>query len=218
VSAEILHPGVYFRAERAPFRTGRAPGVDVSGDGRGCNEIWAALAINQIETDAVGNVTLLDGSFRQQCDSPTAPALRGVVKYQAPPLSYAFQSDPGDYIGGGNDKRYSNSTSTFTLTGDGTSLQYRVSGLRDTWTAIIGPPTGQVLQTGTYDTARFADSTHAALDVFGDGRGCNQSSGTLTISSITFNEQGQAATLSASFEQHCENVVPALHGTIHHLD
>jgi hypothetical protein len=215
-SGETLHPGVYYNAERAAFRTGRAPGVDVSGDGRGCNQIWATFEVNQITSDSSGNVTLLDGSFTQQCESPSAPALTGVVRYQALPLAYAFQSDPGDYIGAGGDKRYTNSTSTFAISGDQTSVQYSVSGLRDTWTAIIHAPIGQVLQAGTYDTARFADNSRAGLDVFGDGRGCNQSSGTLTIGSITFNEQGQVTGLKAKFEQHCENGVPALHGTIRH--
>src|SRR5262249_51073817 len=142
--------------------------------------------VNQIASDSSGNVTLLDASFTQQCDSPSVPALTGVVRYQALPLGYAFQSDPGDYIGAGGDQRYTNSTSTFTINGDQTGVIYSVSGLRDTWTAIIRPPNGQTLQVGTYDTARFADLGHAGLDVFGDGRTCNQSSGTLTIGSITF--------------------------------
>jgi hypothetical protein len=217
-SGETLHPGVYYHAERAPFRTGRAPGVDVSGDGRGCNEVWATFAINQIGTDPSGNVTLLAGTFTQHCESANAPTLKGVVLYQALPLSYAFQSDPGDYIGAGQDRRYANSTSTFTLSGADTYVQYSVSGLRDNWTALIGPPTGQGLQPGTYDTARFADATHARLDVFGDGRGCNQSSGTLTIGSITFDPQGNVESLGATFEQHGENAAPGLHGTIHHYD
>src|SRR5262249_16706273 len=70
------------------------------------------------------------------------------------------------------------------------------------------------LQVGTYDTARFADLGHAGLDVFGDGRTCNQSSGTLTIGSITFNAQGQVTGLKAKLQQHCENGVPGLYGPI----
>jgi hypothetical protein len=155
-------------------------------------------------------------TFTQHCESANAPVLNGVVQYQALPLSYACQSDPGDYIGASQQKRYANSTSRFTVSGDNSHLQYSVSGLRDNWTALIGAPNGQVLQPRTYDTARFGDATHAGLDVFGDGRGCNQSSGTLTIDSITFDPQGNVESLGATFEQHCENVAPALHGIIHH--
>ena len=61
-AGELLHPGVYYNAERAAFRTGRSPGLDVYGDGRGCNQVYGSFAINQIETDASGTVIL--GSFR----------------------------------------------------------------------------------------------------------------------------------------------------------
>ena len=44
---ETLRPGVYHDAERAAFRTGRAPGLDVSGDGRGCNEVYGEFAVDQ---------------------------------------------------------------------------------------------------------------------------------------------------------------------------
>ena len=218
-AGEQLHPGTYYNAERAPFRTGRAPGLDVSGDGRGCNEVWGNFAINQIATNLSGEITLLDANFTQYCESPTAPALNGIVKFQARPLSYSFVSDPGDYIGGGATKSYEGATSLFSLTGNATSLQYSVSGERDNWTAVISAPTGQQLQARTtYDTARFADSTHAGLDVFGDGRGCNTSTGTLTIIAITFDGQGSVTSLSATFEQHCEGAPPALHGKIHYYN
>src|SRR5262245_19613902 len=35
---QALAPGVYDRAQRAPFRESGRPGIDISGDGRGCNE------------------------------------------------------------------------------------------------------------------------------------------------------------------------------------
>ena len=92
---EKLHPGVYDDTERASFRTGRAPGLDVSGNHRGCNEIWGSFAINQITTDESGKVTMLDASFTQHCELATAPALEGVVKFKAPPLSYVYRSYTG---------------------------------------------------------------------------------------------------------------------------
>ena len=213
---EELHPGTYYNAERAAFRTGRSPGLDVYGDGRGCNQIWGSFAINQIETDTSGNVTLLDATFSQSCESATAPLLQGIVKYKMRPLSFSFVSDPGDYIGGGLSKSYFGATSLFSLTGSNTYLQYSVSGLRDSWLALISPPTGQTLKVGTYDTMRFADSMHAGLDFFGDGRGCNTSTGTLEISGITLDGSGKPTSLSATFEQHCEDATPALHGMINY--
>jgi hypothetical protein len=209
---------MYYDAERAAFRTGHAPGIDVSGNGRGCNEIWGSFAINQIATDAAGKVTMLDATFTQRCESSTAPALKGVVKFNARPLSYSFRSDAGDYIGGGIAKTYFGATSTFSLKGTDRRLQYSVSGLRDDWTALIEAPSGRRLKTRTYNTSRFADANHAGLDVFGNGRGCNQSTGTLTITAITLNRQGNVTRLGATFEQHCEGAAAALHETIRHRE
>jgi hypothetical protein len=211
---ETLHPGRYYDAERAPFRTGRSPGLDVSGHGRGCNEVWGSFAIRQISTDSSGRVTMLEATFIQNCESPLAPALRGTVKFHARPLAYAFKSDPKDFIGAGNSKMYYGDTSTFALTGGKTALIYNVSGQRDDWEADIKAPTGKVLQPGTYNTNRFGGTGVAGLDVSGDGRGCNTSTGTLTIKRITFDAAGKVTTLNASFVQHCEGAAPALRGTI----
>ena len=216
-AGELLHPGRYYNAERAPFRTGRAPGLDVSGDGRGCNQVWGNFNINQIQTDASGNVTLLDATFVQQCESSTAPQLQGTVKYRARPLSYYFKSDSGDFIGQGQTKKYEGATSLFGLRGTNTGFSYSVSGLRDDWGVTIAPPTGKTLGVGTYNTTRSGDSTHAGLDVSGDGRGCNSSTGTLTISGITFDGSGNVIRLNASFAQYCGGSTSALHGTIRHL-
>ena len=60
---EKLHPGVYRDAERASFRTGRSPGLDVSGDGRGCNEVYGQFSVNQIETDTSGAITVLEATY-----------------------------------------------------------------------------------------------------------------------------------------------------------
>jgi hypothetical protein len=215
-AGEQLHPGTYYYAERASFRTGRSPGVDVFGDGRGCNEVWGSFALNQIQIDASGNVTLLDATFVQQCESDTAPLLQGIMKYQAPPLSYSFVSDPGDYIGQGVTKSYEGATSLFFLSGTDTNLNYAVSGQRDSWNVTIAPPTGQQLRVHSYKTQRFVDKTHAGLDVSGDGRGCNTSVGTLNIDAITFDAAGNVTGLSATFDQQCEGGTPALHGTIHY--
>jgi hypothetical protein len=215
-AGELLHPGTYYNAERAPFRTGRAPGLDVSGDGRGCNEVWGTFAINQIQTNAAGDVIVLDATFTQQCESSTAPLLQGVVKFKARPLSYSFKSDQGDFIGQGEAKKYEGATSLFSLSGTNTSISYSVSGLRDMWGIGIAPPTGKQLAVGTYDTSDIPDSTHAGLNVSGDGRGCGSSVGTLTINGISFNGAGNVTRLNANFVQHCEEATPALHGTIHH--
>jgi hypothetical protein len=217
---DVLRPGVYRDAERAAFRTGRAPGLDVSGEGRGCNEVFGQFTVDQIGTDAAGAVSLLDAHFTQRCESATAPRLTGTVHYRAFPLSYRFASDPGDYIGGGKTKSYTNSTSIFGLSGTTAGLSYTVSGQRDDWTVELAPPAGQQLHVGTYTDAQraaFRDPGHPGLDASGDGRGCNTLTGSFTITQLVTDASGAVTALAATFEQHCEGATPALHGTIHYF-
>lgn len=217
-SGEKLHPGIYSKAERAPFRTGRSPGIDISGDGAGCNEVWGNFTINQIATDSTGKVNLLDATFLQRCESETAPALKGSIKLNALPLTFSFVSDAGDYIGSGESKSYTNSSSIFSLTGSDTSFTYSVSGLRDNWNASISAPIGQKLKVGTYSTARFNDETHAGLDFSGNGRGCNSSTGQLKISAIDVDSKNKITGFTATFTQHCEGLAPAINGKINYYD
>ncbi|MEU6826176.1 hypothetical protein ABZ921_36655 [Streptomyces atriruber] len=213
-----LRPGVYRGAERAAFRTGRSPGLDVSGGSRGCNEVYGSFSVNQIETDVDGNVTLLDASFTQNCENATAPALKGAVKYRAYPLSYRFQSDPEDYIGAGRTVGYTGSTSTFKASGDASRVHYTASGKRDDWSADIGAPKGQTLEVGkTYQANRFGDDGLAELDVYGNGRGCNTTSGEFKVTKLALDEAGELKAFAATFKQICgSGGTAALNGTIHY--
>ena len=130
-------------------------------------------------------------------------------------MNFILKSDSGDYVGQGVSKGYDGSNSTFGMQAYGAAgINYSVSGLGDTWRAIVNPPTGSQLTAGTtYATTRFADATHAGLDFFGDGRGCNNSSGSLTVNRIVRDGGGTVTALNATFVQHCENQGPALHGS-----
>jgi hypothetical protein len=216
-----LHAGVYYNAERDPFRTGLAPGLNVFGDGRGCNNVYGQFSINQIGTDPNGAVTLLDATFAQHCEAAKAPALHGHVRVNAYPLSYAYKSDAGDYIGAGTSRSYAGDTTLFGLTGTVTGgVQFSVSGLRDTWTVWLMPPAGGRLKVGTFANTRrapFQTGTSPGLDVSGNGRGCNTSTGSFTISVLSVDTSGTVTAIAGSYVQHCEGVVPALHGTFHYL-
>ncbi|GAA1294340.1 hypothetical protein GCM10009579_70710 [Streptomyces javensis] len=215
---ETLHPGVYREAERAGSRTGRAPGLDVSGLGRGCNEVYGQFAIDQIETDASGAVTMLDATFTQRCQE-AAPALNGTVKINAHPLSYGYTSDEGDPLGGGRSDVHTGSTSLFTLAGTGVGhIDVGVSGKRQNWSVTMAAPGGEAVEVGrTYQTTRLGLDGTAALDVSGPGGACNASRGEFTITELSHDAAGDIDAFAATFIQHCEGVEPALHGTIHYL-
>jgi hypothetical protein len=93
---DILAPGTYTGAARDAFR-GSSPGLDVSGNGRGCNEITGRFTVTEITFDSSGALRTFGVNFEQHCEGAT-PALRGVFDYRAgdtTPLPPWMVSGPG---------------------------------------------------------------------------------------------------------------------------
>jgi hypothetical protein len=76
-----LAVGTYRNAQRAPFRMTGSPGLDVGGEGRGCNRVFGSFTVTQIAVDKQGNVQGFEASFEQHCESAAAPALHGYVRF-----------------------------------------------------------------------------------------------------------------------------------------
>lgn len=89
-----LTPGTYTDARRWPATD--HPGLDVSGNGNGCNVTFGSFTVRSISADATGRVTVLDATFEQRCETATAPALRGALRYRAPAIAavVATSSNP----------------------------------------------------------------------------------------------------------------------------
>ena len=64
--------GTYANAERFPFQSATAPGLSLSGAGRGCNTLTGSFVVHQAEFDAAGNPTVADISFEQHCEGAKA--------------------------------------------------------------------------------------------------------------------------------------------------
>lgn len=74
-------------AHRTPFR-GAAAGIEITGNGRGCNQITGAFDIREIEFGGDGNVSRLWMYYEQFCEN-TMPPIRGEIRFrslQAPEL------------------------------------------------------------------------------------------------------------------------------------
>lgn len=132
----------------------------------------------------------------------------------------SFTGDPGDYIAGG--QTYSYDTSTGDRLGvngssDERAIEVSVTGANgDWWYLDLAAPTGEALAAGTYAGAtRFGGTGQPAIDIFGDGRGCNETSGSFTINSIEWGPYGYVQAIDATYEQHCEGWDPALRGNMH---
>ncbi len=89
-----LVPGYYVGAQRAPFREAGRPGIDISGDGRGCNTISGLFEVKDIAVNASGAVTRLWVLYEQHCEGGTA-ALFGEVKVGEPPSADPALITPG---------------------------------------------------------------------------------------------------------------------------
>jgi VCBS repeat protein len=78
----VLQPGVYENAQRYPFQSPTAPGLDVFGSGRGCNQLSGRFVVREITRDGAGSVTAFAADFEQHCEMGSA-ALFGAVRYNS---------------------------------------------------------------------------------------------------------------------------------------
>ena len=77
-----LSVGVYDNAARFPFQNHDQPGLDVFGDGRGCNMLTGRFEVKQVEYSASKEVKAFWATFEQHCEG-AAPALRGELRFNA---------------------------------------------------------------------------------------------------------------------------------------
>lgn len=78
---DIIAPGTYTKATRYPFN-GTGPGMDVSGDGRGCNTLTGSFTVNSATFTGDGSMRTASVTFEQHCEGGT-PALRGTLEFRA---------------------------------------------------------------------------------------------------------------------------------------
>lgn len=90
--------GPYPGARRFPFNSPTGPGLSVSGNGRGCNNLYGEFDVLEVEI-AAGSVVSFAADFVQHCEGPDEPALHGEIRYQASGQPYPSAPDrDGDAI------------------------------------------------------------------------------------------------------------------------
>lgn len=75
-----LAVGTYLNATRYPFQAPAVPGIDFSGDGRGCNQESGQFTIADVAYGVDGSLQRLSATFEQHCEGGAA-ALRGKIVY-----------------------------------------------------------------------------------------------------------------------------------------
>jgi List-Bact-rpt repeat protein len=132
-----------------------------------------------------------------------------------------FDSQRGDYIGAGRQQTWTSAQLTFEVTGAADHIRIAATNFTGSpsvwWYLSFGAPNRAALAPGTYERATrypFQASVTPGLDVSGDGRGCNTSTGRFVIYDLERSNTGQVTRFAADFEQHCEGATPALFGSI----
>ncbi len=80
-----LRPGEYRDCERAAFAGVGHPGLDIGGDGRGCNMLTGQFSIGSIVVDYSGSEPRLvefSASFLQYCENQTREYVSGTIQYR----------------------------------------------------------------------------------------------------------------------------------------
>ena len=137
----------------------------------------------------------------------------------------SFSGDSGDYISQGESWSYSTSNGdALNATGSKSKVSIGVNAYNgDWWTLSFDAPDRPTasqpaaLAPGTYTGAhRYPfNGTGPGLDLSGEGRGCNELTGSFTITKAVFGSGGYVQAFDATFEQHCEGGEPAARGKVH---
>jgi hypothetical protein len=85
--------GPYADVQRYPFHNPAEDGLHFSGDGRGCNELDATFAVDEVSYDADGLLSV-SVRFRQRCGSSSA-LLFGAFRWGRNAGGPTFTSPPG---------------------------------------------------------------------------------------------------------------------------
>jgi hypothetical protein len=163
-------------------------------------------------TPAVGGTATGSLSLRSSDGTTTTVPLSGIGRPGFTGLT--MQSSSGDYVGQGRSYRYTEAVGA-ELTYFATSpsfIQFRAAGPNapttgDFWDLSVAPPSGRTFRTGdTYPVQResFQDPAHGGLDIGGQGRGCNNVTGTVQVVDFETAPDGRPLRFDLRMTQNCD--------------
>jgi hypothetical protein len=158
--------GEYDGAQRTAFRSPTRPGIDVSGDGRGCNTDTGRFLVSDFGLNTDGTIARLAIDFEQHCEGAT-PALYGSFRYNSSVAAVPRLAVASNYTLKGN-AGTSDALVTLSLCLPSTTIvqvTYATSG----GTAVQG--TDYVNTTGTATFQPGITSQTITVTIIGDFRG-----------------------------------------------
>jgi hypothetical protein len=230
--------GSYSGASRHQFNARSSPGLSWFGDGRRCSQLQGSFTIDSLSF-MNGVPAAFDLRFEQHCEG-AAPALRGTIHWRAddptrpagpvdPVPANLWKPDPalvpasGDYvllasdlgepIGQGEIRVFTAPTSKITVGAGGTHIAVFVGDYFGEFAGMVGTVPLKVGYYGNLQRLPFYNPVRGSLEWSQDERRCTRSSGWFAIDRIAYTG-GILTALEMRFEQHCNGMVPALHGAI----
>jgi len=86
--------GSYTGASRAAFQAAGSPGLEITGEGRGCNTLTGQFDVTEIAFSSLGEITVFDATFEQHCEGLT-PALYGRIRIESTAAAPGSTLRPG---------------------------------------------------------------------------------------------------------------------------
>lgn len=130
-----LTQGLYENAARFPFQSSTQPGLDVSGNGRGCNTLTGNFTVLEVAYNADGTVSQFAADFEQHCDG-AEPGLFGAIRINSTvPIDVTI---PAVFAKAGGD-RYAIDNQRVTLDGSGSYTSDGSAITAYEWSQITGP-------------------------------------------------------------------------------
>jgi hypothetical protein len=135
--------------------------------------------------------------------------------------TFRFMSEPGDFIGQGQNNVYSSADSGFKVrVCEKNSIEFTGERDFDRWSVEFAAPKGQALKVGDYKRAiryPFQPDHQPGFSMSGNGRGSNHSFAVFIIDAILIDEDGDLAVFWAKFAQRSEHLeAPTLLGEIYY--
>ena len=81
---QLLTVGTYTGVARFPLQDISGPGLNISGQGRGCTTVTGTFTVLEAAFDSFAGVTSFDATFEQHCEG-AGPALFGELRFNAHP-------------------------------------------------------------------------------------------------------------------------------------
>jgi len=144
----------------------------------------------------------------------TRVALRGTAPRGR--SSVVLRSERGDRVGQGRTYRYSAANATIVASGNRRRVHFAILGRGDRWDADFEAPASDILAPGLYrHAARYPFNDDApGLDFTGNGRGCNEITGSFRVLRARFGPGGALRSFAVRFTQRCDGGKGVLRGDL----